>query len=154
MTDLHENELTSSQKSLESFAVRLKKAMGENYSVPFIASQLNMSVSGVRKWVNAQADPTRMNLITLSSILNVSFEWLATGEELSLQKKTSLNIEKLKFAIDSVEEVLSISNSNISTENKSKIISEVYEILLSKPDINPAEIVRKISSILSDMPKN
>lgn len=62
-----------------AFPGRLRSRLQGAESQEALAAKAGISVSGLKKWLRGEAEPTLGNLVRLASVLNVSVEWLATG---------------------------------------------------------------------------
>lgn len=121
---------------------------GGNVSV--FAQKLEVSPPTVTRWIKGEADPSRTNLIKISEALDVSLEWLATGNgrekrEFNIIKETQpnyntskiqtkdgevvVNKAKLQEAIETLEEVLVITNKEMEPAGKAQMIWAFYELL-------------------------
>lgn len=74
-------------KNLKAFSGRLRRAIVPHYSVASFAKEIQVSPSGLRKWLAAKSEPSRDNLIAIAEKAGVSLNWLATGEGEMFQHK-------------------------------------------------------------------
>lgn len=72
-------KLTNPGESREEFAMRLKDCTNQRGAVARLAKSLPASPTAVRRWINADAEPSRDLLIALARELDVNLEWLCTG---------------------------------------------------------------------------
>lgn len=69
---------SSSESELESFANRLSVAMGSR-SARSVAAACGMSDTVLRKYLNGESTPNVERLVAIAKSLDVTVEWLATG---------------------------------------------------------------------------
>lgn len=66
--------------SMESIAIRIREARKlRNYSQKQLADAVNITDSAISQYETGQTEPTIKNLSSIAVVLDVSFEWLATG---------------------------------------------------------------------------
>jgi hypothetical protein len=118
----------------------LKK--GKTLSPTALARDFNLrwrgmpvTVNATRKWLMGEAVPTMDKIETLSSMLNVTADWLRWGD-MSVQKPTK----------ESYSSTLSFSNGSMNESSKSfaqdflllnpahrKVVTAIMEVLLEEP---------------------
>jgi len=68
---------------MESIAIRIKQSReSKNLSQKQLAKEIGISSSAISQYESTSyfhSEPSVKNLVKLSTVLNVSFEWLATG---------------------------------------------------------------------------
>ncbi|HGO5810898.1 TPA: helix-turn-helix domain-containing protein [Mannheimia haemolytica] len=134
----------------QEFSKRMQNLISQHGgNVSAFAQKLEVSPPTVTRWIKGEADPSRTNLIKISEALDVSLEWLATGKgrekrEFNIIKDTQpnytsklqtkdgeivVNKAKLQEAIETLEEVLEITNKEMKPAGKAQMIWAFYELL-------------------------
>lgn len=90
---------TDPETNRKTFAIRLKVAIPGGCTYEAFAKKVPASVSGLKKWLSATAEPGLQNLIGLSEATGATVSWLASGEPINLRDH-ELDIEFFAYLRD------------------------------------------------------
>jgi len=71
--------LTENRESLEAFAKRLSSCLPERGDIKRLSDKTGCSVQAMRRWANAETEPSRDYLVAMARELDVRVSWLAAG---------------------------------------------------------------------------
>ena len=84
---------TTSEK--QEISSRIKSArLSAKISSVYVSKEMHLSDSICSQWERGISNPSTAHLVKLASILKVSFEWLATGEEKIIVEKHSTTAQQ------------------------------------------------------------
>lgn len=126
----------------------MQKLLSEQFSNnnSEFARAVGVAVSSLNRWIIGEAEPSRRNLIKIAEATGVSLQWLATGLEnatastvqepvaqyaarTSQHEEVVVNKEKFQEAIETLEEVLVMTNKDMDAKGRAAMIWSIYELL-------------------------
>ncbi|WP_299001738.1 helix-turn-helix transcriptional regulator [uncultured Shewanella sp.] len=72
-------QVSTSQKEVENFNLRLKELIGDQ-SISSFGQLIDASEGGIRKWLNKTSKPSFDKVVRIADECKVNLEWLATGK--------------------------------------------------------------------------
>lgn len=117
-----------------AFGERLKQCVRIIGSENALARKASISTAGLRKYLSG-GEPTRPVLIAIATAAGVNVEWLATGKgpmrpsDLPKPPTASEYQDRLRLAIEAVEEGLAATNKTLQPAQKAELILTAYELL-------------------------
>lgn len=107
---------------IESIGQRLTIAReNAKISKSQLTDKMHLSRSICGKWEKGDSNPSTAHLIKLAKVLNVSFEWLATGVENKNEKTTLTQAEKETLHNTQVAKVTEIMQKMNSKQKDSLV---------------------------------
>lgn len=98
----------------ENIGDRIKLAMNNSgLSAPKLAQKAKMSTSLLHTYLNNTSKPGADYLLVLSKILNISIDWLVTGEDIPQKKAEVITDPDLEFAIQLLTDLYQHPNPNM-----------------------------------------
>ena len=88
----NDQNFTEARFSRKGFAERLRMAIPEGVKLQEVSNSIGVSLSGLKKWLSEDADPSMSSIAQFSLVYGVSLDWLIHGRgEMRPGKEASLN---------------------------------------------------------------
>lgn len=131
------------------FEARFREALkGSGLTLEDLAEQIDLSVSGVKKWLYGQSDPSLSAVARAATALNVSLDWLAYGRgemhavghgavsvaSLDYQGSGNLDGELLGRLTEAVQALYREANQRIGLGQSVKIATNLYREIAEVPE--------------------
>ncbi len=140
--------VTEQTDNYNDFADRLSSEILKNYrSVRAFALENGINPSTMALYATGQSEPTRPVLCIIAKALNVSLDWLATGEGSFNKNADMLDKKELILAIETVEESLNATNRTLKPAKKAELILAIYDLFTSENKPSSAQIISILSKI-------
>lgn len=158
-SSVRSSDSSSSGKPKSELPLRLKEIIG-NESVAAFARRCGFGESLLRKYLDG-ASPSIDKITAIASAAGVTIDWLATGkgfkwlrdlseaqESLKGRQKESESTplddrERLKIAIEAVEEGLAIAKKILPPDKKAELVLAAYD-LISESENSHEKVVKLI----------
>lgn len=98
--------LKDAVESREQFAKRFRSCMPARGGIKELAGKIGCTHQAVRRWLNAETEPSRDYLVAIARELNVSLSWLASGKGDRIEGAPVVGVVDAQMAFDSFEGVL------------------------------------------------
>lgn len=136
--------------SLNSFAERLRRALGDRKPTPF-AKDHGLSVSGFSQYLKGTSEPTRPMLIDIANYLDVNLLWLATGEGPMRPGEGAVEVppdyDILRDALETVDTVLERADRVMDPNKKAELIVMVYKFLAENDHVEKDKVIELLRKI-------
>ncbi len=115
------------------------------------ASTLGVTRNTIQRYEIGERTPTVDFVVNLCDKFNVNTEWLIYGKEPKYrdgeikQPPAQVDLEVLKDAVDTIEQVLEATGKTMKPEDKAEIIAKIYEYFT---DEEQGKDKRKLSNLL------
>jgi len=114
-----------------NFHDRLSLILEKEESIAGFARKAGVSEGTIRSYLRAGTLPKIDNAAAIAEAAGVSLDWLWFGEtEAMLPENEELHLDHLILAIQFIEDWLTKHKRSISVNNKARMISKLYEIIL------------------------
>ncbi|WP_299494917.1 S24 family peptidase [uncultured Shewanella sp.] len=132
-------QISTSQKEVENFNLRLKELIGAQ-SISSFGQLIDASEGGIRKWLNNTSKPSFDKVVRIADECKVNLEWLATGKGAKdISNKELINCDEYAY--------IPVYNVTVSTghgiTNKTETIKRYLAFRkrwLQFRNLNPSEL--------------
>ena len=141
------HDLTVKGFNRNEFAERLRVAIPKGETLKEVAKNVGVSLSGLRKWLSADADPSVSSMIEFSLVYNVSLLWLLTGDGNMRSDMSARNtvmhssgvlsleaIESIKKSVQYAERIIDAHDLTLDADDRSRLVMIIFEMLVGKTD--------------------
>jgi transcriptional regulator with XRE-family HTH domain len=144
--------------SSKAIGDRLRTAMkAARVTGEMLSEQIDFSLSGIRKWTSGQTDPGFSHMARAADALDLSLDWLATGEgpmwrrerqasEAATLRSQGWDADLMRECIVMVNEVAEELDRQLDGLVEAKLVFELYDLELERKQqgqrVRTAEVVR------------
>jgi transcriptional regulator with XRE-family HTH domain len=137
---------------------RLRTAMkAAGVTGEMLSEQIDLSLSGIRKWTSGQTDPGFSHMAKAAEVLDLSLDWLATGEgpmwrrerrapEVAVTRSQGWDADLMRDCIVMVNEVAEELDRQLDALVEADLALELYGLELERKQqgqrLRTAEVVR------------
>lgn len=124
----------------EEFGGRLKAVIPREMTIESLAQQVGVSTGAIYEWQAGRRIPSLQNTLALAKALNVSFEWLASGEGDRLSVSTAdRDVEPAEVEVQQIAEAVEAIVSEAITAMRLEIKTEMAAIRRALERAQPAQ---------------
>jgi transcriptional regulator with XRE-family HTH domain len=150
----------------QDLAMRMRLLIAREGSASALARRCGCSEGSVRSWRDGHSDPSRARCITLARALNISLQWLITGEgpmhpqnnenrDATSGKSTpppaattvvpatpsasGIDAQRLAATLKLLQSYICLVGGSLNTEQRAEVVAELYGLLRDASELHEVD---------------